>query len=55
MKNNNLIKVQIEHKNAIGMPVFVNKKVSKEELELLQAREDVKVILVGNFDSSKIA
>lgn len=55
MKNNSLVKVQIEYKNAVGMSVFVNKKVTEEELSILRERADVIVRRIDNINNDKIA
>jgi len=37
-------KVIIEFRNAIGMPITVEKSCTQEELSVLREREDVKIL-----------
>ncbi|MCQ2524127.1 MAG: hypothetical protein MJ123_07270 [Lachnospiraceae bacterium] len=55
MKKTGLIKVSIEYKNAFGMSVIVNKRVTQEEFDTLKERADVTVHRVDNIEENKIA
>ena len=48
-----MIKVRVKYRNALSMPITVNKKVTDKELEELLAREDIEIVLAEDRKNLK--